>query len=298
MRVGVLFPQTEIGADVGALRAFAEAADALGYDHLVTYEHVLGADPDVHEGWQGPYQLRHSFHEPFVLFGWLAALTRLEFATGILVAPQRQTALIAKQAAEVDLLCGGRLRLGLGIGWNPVEYEAMGRPFSDTGARMEEQVALMRLLWTRPSVTFDGRFDTVHGAGILPLPVQRPIPIWLGARVDVALRRVGRIADGWFPQALPGPGLDAARATVADAARDAGRDPAEIGMEGQVQWASRDLDRLRRQAAKWAAGGATHLSVSTMDSGCTGVDDHIAGLTAMASALLDGDASREAGGRR
>jgi len=287
MRVGVLFPQTEIGADVAAIRAFAEAADGLGYRHLVTYEHVLGADPEVHKGWQGPYELRHGFHEPFVLFGWLAAFTGLELATGILVAPQRQTALIAKQAAEVDLLCGGRLRLGLGIGWNPVEYEAMGRPFSETGPRMEEQVELMRQLWTRPSVTFEGRFDTVHGAGILPAPVQRPIPIWLGARVDVALQRVGTIADGWFPQALPGPGLDNARAVVEQAARDAGRDPKAIGMEGQVQWATRDLDRLRRQAAHWEDAGATHLSVNTMDSGCTGVDDHIAALVAMAGALLD-----------
>jgi probable F420-dependent oxidoreductase len=288
VQVGVLFPQTEIGADLGALRSFVEAADGLGYRHLVTYEHVLGADPSRHPNWPGPYDLRHGFHEPLVLFGWLSGFTSLEVATGILVGPQRAAALIAKQAAEVDLLCGGRLRLGLGIGWNHVEYEALGQDFATRAARLEEQVALMRLLWTQPSVTFEGRFHTVHGAGILPLPVQRPIPIWLGAHAEAALKRVGRVADGWFPQTLPGPGLDAALSVISRAAQEQGRDPAAIGMEGQVRWATRDLDRLRRHAARWAAGGATHLSVNTMDADCEGVDDHIAALAAMAPALLEG----------
>src|ERR1017187_10512250 len=180
MQIGVVFPQTEIGRDVGALRAYALRVEELGYAHLLAYDHVLGADPRVHQGWEGPYDVSTTFHEPFVLYGYLAAITSLELVTGIIILPQRQTALVAKQAAEVDLLTNGRLRLGVGIGWNPVEYEALGQEFSTRGQRIEEQVGLLRALWTSRSVTASGRFDHVTGAGIAPMPVQRPIPIWFG----------------------------------------------------------------------------------------------------------------------
>src|SRR4051794_20443902 len=175
----------------------------MGYRHLLVYDHVLGADPKVHENWQGPYDVDTTFHEPFVLFGYLAAVTELELVTGIIILPQRQTALVAKQAAEVDLLTNGRFRLGVGLGWNQVEYDALGKDFSDRGRRSVEQVELLRRLWTERSVTFDGTYERVQGAGIAPLPVQQPIPVWMGASSEPAFRRAGRIADGWFPMMPP-----------------------------------------------------------------------------------------------
>jgi probable F420-dependent oxidoreductase len=299
VQIGAVFPQNEIGADAGAVRAFAEAADALGYRHLLAYDHVLGADTTVHPGWSGPYDLEDTFHEPFVLFSWLAAKTTLEFATAILVGPQRQTALVAKQAAELDILSGGeRLRLGLGIGWNRVEYQALGQTFSDRAARLEEQVVVLRRLWTEPSVTFSGAFHTIEGAGIAPLPITRPIPVWLGAMAPAALRRVGRIADGWFPQVRPGGGLEEALEVIAGAAVEVGRDPGTIGMEGQVLWTPDDPDRLAHHADRWRRSGASHLALNTMgavagaedgpDGSKSGsvVDGHIALLGAAAEVLI------------
>src|SRR6478752_6945162 len=204
MRIGVVFPQTELGGDPGAVRAYGERVEELGYTHVLAYDHVVGADPAVHEGWRGPYNLDTTFHEPFVLFGYLAAITSLELVTGIIILPQRQTVLVAKQAAEVDLLAEGRFRLGVGLGWNAVEYEALGTDFSNRGRRMEEQIALLRRLWTEPSLTFEGEFERVTGAGLAPLPVQRPIPVWIGAQSPRAYERAGRLADGWFPQVPPG----------------------------------------------------------------------------------------------
>ena len=192
MRIGVVFPQTELGGDVGAVRAYARRVEELGYAHVLAYDHVLGADPAVHQGWDGPYNVTTTFHEPFVMFGFMAGITSLELVTGIIILPQRQTALVAKQAAEVDLLTGGRFRLGIGLGWNAVEYEALGQDFSSRGRRAEEQVGLLRRLWTEPSVTFSGSFDRVTGAGLAPLPVQRPIPVWFGAQSERAYRRAGR----------------------------------------------------------------------------------------------------------
>ena len=186
MRIGVVFPQTEIGSDRGGVRAYAERAEALGFSHLLAYDHVLGADPEVHKPWAGPYDVDTTFHEPFVLFGYRAAITSVELVTGIIILPQRQTALVAKQAAEVDLLTGGRLRLGVGLGWNAVEYEALGEDFSTRGRRIGEQVELMRSLWTQRSVTHDGTYEHVTAAGLAPLPVQRPIPVWFGAASEPA----------------------------------------------------------------------------------------------------------------
>jgi probable F420-dependent oxidoreductase len=284
VRVGVVFPQTEIGADVGAVRAYVQRVEELGYRHVLAYDHVLGADPAVHRGWQGPYDLATTFHEPFVLFGYMAGLTSQELVTGIIILPQRQTALVAKQAAEVDLLSRGRFRLGIGLGWNAVEYEALGQDFSTRGQRAEEQVELLRRLWTEPSVTFRGRFDRVTGAGLAPLPVQRPIPVWFGAQSDRAYRRVGRLADGWFPQVPPGPKLDQARSVVEQAAVEAGRDPASLGMEGRASWRD-DPGKLAEHAATWREAGATHLSVNTMGAGLRTVDDHLRVLETAAGIL-------------
>jgi len=281
MRVGVVFPQTELGGDVGAVRAYGQGVEALGYDHLLAYDHVVGADPVVHIGWDGFYDVDTTFHEPFVMFGYLAAATTtLEFVTGVVILPQRQTALVAKQAAEVDLLSEGRFRLGVGIGWNAVEYEVLGEDFSVRGARSEEQIELMKRLWTERSVTFEGRFDTVRGAGIAPLPVQRPIPVWIGAGSAKGYQRAGRMADGWFPMMGPGPKLDEARAVVRDAAVGAGRDPDALGMQGQVRSAI-DPDGAAAELAAWGKAGATHVAVSTMGHGLATVDDHLAALEAI-----------------
>jgi probable F420-dependent oxidoreductase len=233
-RIGAVFSQTEMGDDPGAVRAWVQAATELGYSHITVYEHVVGADPEVHEGWTGPYTVESTFHEIFVLFGFIAALTPLELVSSVVILPQRQTVLVAKQAAEVDVLTQGRLRLGVGIGWNPVEFEALGERFDNRGRRVEEQIELMRRLWTEPSLTFQGRYEQVTGAGIRPLPVQRPIPVWIGATADVALARAGRIADGWLPQVQPGPDLDHQVEVVHGAAAEVGRDPTTLGMEGRV----------------------------------------------------------------
>jgi probable F420-dependent oxidoreductase len=285
VNVGVVFPQTEIGADRGAVRAYAQRVEELGYNHLLVYDHVLGADPEVHQGWSGPYNVDTTFHEPFVLFGYLAALTSLELVTGIIILPQRQTALVAKQAAEVDLLTGGRFRLGVGLGWNAVEYEALGKNFTDRGRRLGEQVALLRRLWTERTVTFAGDYERVTGAGLAPLPVQRPIPIWFGAQSDRAYVRAGQLADGWFPQVPPGPRLDEARAVVEQAAAAAGRDPGQIGMEGRVSWRDGGAAQLVDHVGRWRAAGASHVSVNTMGAGIGSVDGHLDALARAAAAL-------------
>ncbi len=285
MRIGVVFPQTEIGADVGAVRAYAGRVEELGFTHVLAYDHVLGADPVAHAPWDRPYDVHTTFHEPMVLFGYLAALTSLELVTGIIILPQRQTALAAKQAAEVDLLTGGHLRFGVGLGWNAVEYEALGKDFGNRGRRIEEQVALLRRLWTEQSVTFEGEFERVTAAGLAPLPVQRPIPVWFGAQSPRAYERVGRLADGWFPQVPPGPKLDEARALVQEAARKAGRDPATLGMEGRVSWGEEGTPELVRRVGSWRDAGATHVSINTMGAGLGSVDGHLAALTEAAAAL-------------
>jgi probable F420-dependent oxidoreductase len=250
----------------------------------VVYDHVLGADPAVHAPWNRPYDVRTTFREPFVFFGYLAALTSLELVTGVLILPQRQTALVAKQAAEVDLLTGGRFRLGVGIGWNEVEYQALGKDFGNRGRRSEEQIALLRRLLTEQSVTFEGADEQVVGAGISPLPVQQPIPIWIGGSSPRAYQRIGRLADGWFPQVAPGSALDEARGAVEQAAREAGRDPASLGLEGRVSYTG-DLDTVLASIESWRAVGATHVSISTMGAGLSSVDDHLAVLRDVAAAL-------------
>jgi probable F420-dependent oxidoreductase len=285
MQIGVVFPQTELGGAVGAVRTYAEGVEQCGYSHLLAYDHVVGADPAVHTGWAGPYDVATTFHEPLVLFGYLAAITSLELVTGIIILPQRQTVLAAKQAAEVDLLTGGRFRFGVGIGWNAVEYEALGQRFDRRGRRLTEQVGLLRRLWTEPSFSFAGEFDTMTGAGINPLPVQRPIPVWMGGQTDATYRRIGRLADGWFPQVLPGDDLDHALSVIDTSARDAGRDPAAIGMEGRVRVDLSDPDRFLRQVERWRAAGASHLSLDTMRGGLPDAAAHVDVLQQAATLL-------------
>jgi probable F420-dependent oxidoreductase len=285
MQVGVVFPQTEIGAAAADVRRYGTRVEELGFAHLLAYDHVLGADPETHAPWRGPYDVHTTFHEPFVLFGYLAACTRLELVTGVIILPQRQTALVAKQAAEVDLLTEGRFRLGVGIGWNAVEYEALGESFGDRGRRMSEQIPLLRRLLSEPVVTHVGEFDRISGAGLAPLPLQRPIPIWIGAQSAPAYRRVGRLADGWFPQVPPGPQLDEARAVVVEAALAAGRDPSTLGMEGRVGWTADGLAKLVDHVGRWQDAGATHVAVNTMNAGVGPVERHLDVLAEVAGAL-------------
>jgi probable F420-dependent oxidoreductase len=285
MQIGVVYPQTELPTDPGTLRAYVQKVEDLGYRHILVYDHVLGADPAVYANWRGPYNIDTTFHEPLVLYGYLAAITTLELVTGVIIAPQRQTALLAKQAAEVDILAEGRFRLGLGVGWNAVEYDALGQDFTTRGRREEEQLGLLRRLWTERTVTHKGRFDQVIGAGLAPLPVQRPIPIWLGGQSPAAYRRIGRLADGWFPQVTPGPKLDEARAIVEAAAADAGRDPSALGMEGRISHGAGGSDDLVKHAESWRNAGASHVAVNTMGSSLSGLDGHLEVLGLAADAL-------------
>ena len=285
MRIGVVFPQNELGGDAGAVRAYGERVEELGYTHLLAYDHVVGADPTVQVGWQGPVDIRSTFHEPLVMFGYLAAVTTtLELVTGVIVLPQRQAALVAKQAAEVDLLSNGRLRFGVGLGWNPVEYEALGANMKTRGKRSEEQVEVLRRLWTEDSVTFEGRDHRLTGVGLAPMPVQRPIPVWFAAASDPGYERAGRLGDGWFPMVQPGPDLDYARAQVDKAAIAAGRDPATIGMEAQITWTG-DPDAVVTGLRAWAQAGATHVSINTMGAGLSSVDEHLAVLETVAAGI-------------
>jgi probable F420-dependent oxidoreductase len=284
MRFGVVLPQTELGGDVRELRAYATGAEALGYGHVMIYDHVVGADPAVHAGWERSYDVDTTFHEPMVALGFLAAVTRLELVTGVLILPQRQTALVAKQAAELDLLAEGRLRLGVGIGWNHVEYEALGQDFRTRGKRLEEQIALLRRYWTERSVSYHGTWDSVTGAGIAPMPVQRPIPVWIGANSAAAYRRAGRLADGWFPQTGPDAGFHEAWAVIAGAARAAGRDPAEIGIEARVHWRGNAAD-VAALVEGWRELGAGYVAVNTMGAGLRGAAEHLSALAEVASEL-------------
>jgi len=269
LKLGVVFPQTEIGTDPADVARFATVAEELGYHHLIAYDHVLGANTASRPGWQGPYTHASLFHEPFVLFGFLAGLTRrIELTTGVVILPQRQTALVAKQAACVDVLSNGRLRLGVGTGWNPVEYEALGANFHDRGARSEEQIELLRRLWESEAITFEGRWHAVSDAGINPLPRARRIPIWLGGMAPQVIRRAGRLADGWIP--FPNPKLGEQLEALRAAAREAGRDPREIGIQCMVT-----LDATRERLAELEALGVTHVAVVTMSQKLEGPGAHV-----------------------
>jgi probable F420-dependent oxidoreductase len=278
MRIGAVFPQTEIGPDPGAVRAWAEAIEEMGYRHILAYDHVIGAGSDTRPGWRG-YDSDDLFHEVFVLFGYLAAITRdVELVTGVLILPQRQTGLVAKQAAEVDVLSGGRLRLGVGVGWNQVELEVLGEDFHNRGRRSEEQVEVLRRLWADPTVSFDGRWHHIDNAGIRPLPVRRSIPVWFGGSADVTLRRTGRMGDGWMPQRPPDRVAREAIERIRHAAAEAGRDPGEIGIEPRLTLSAVPEPDRRAFVDDWRELGATHLCVNTMGMGLATLDDHLVAL--------------------
>jgi probable F420-dependent oxidoreductase len=281
MKFGVVFPQTEIGSDPVALRDFAQAVEGLGYDYILTYDHVLGASTEHRPGWRG-YSSESQFHEPFVLFGYLAGCTRtLAFATGVLVLPQRQTALVAKQAAEVDILSSGRLRLGVGVGWNQVEYQGLNEDFRTRGARMDEQVTVLRALWTQAVVTFKGQWHAIDAAGINPLPVQRPIPIWFGGETEPALRRTARLGDGWIALGAPNEERRGMIERLHTYLHEAGRTPQDLDIESHIVMDHGNEETWAAEAATWAALGATHLCIGTMKMGFRSVQEHIEALRRM-----------------
>lgn len=278
MHIGVVFPQTEIGSDPALLKDYAQTAEDLGFSHVLAYDHVIGANPASRPGWRAPYTHLDAFHEPLVLFGYLAGLTRrLELVTGIVILPQRQTVLVAKQAAEVDILSGGRLRLGIGIGWNAAEYEALGENFNDRGLRSEEQVEILRRLWSEELLTVNGRWHQITDAGLNPRPMRR-IPIWFGGSDDRALRRLARMGDGWFPLVEPGERCRAMLETICGYAKEVGRDPKEIGIEGRIIYGDGSAERWLAEMNAWKSLGASHVGLNTMKSGLASPAAHIEAL--------------------
>jgi probable F420-dependent oxidoreductase len=284
MEVGAIFPQTEIGTDLDEIRAFVHAVEDMGYDHIFVADHVLGADPQFYQHPSlGRYSYHSVVHEPLVLMAYMAAITtRITLSTGILILPQRQAVLVAKQAAELDVLSGGRMRLGIGVGWNPVEFEALGQDFHTRGQRSAEQIAVMRALWTQEVVDFHGKLHDITHAGLNPLPVQRPIPIWMGVGSrttprppDTVLRRVARLADGWCPNIPTNDEGHAIVAQVHDYARAAGRDPAHLPLEGRVQIGGTSPENWSAQVQAWKALGATQVIAEARNANLTFPDEHI-----------------------
>ncbi len=287
MKIGIIYPQTELQGDPMAVRRIGLATEELGFDHLLVYDHVLGATHDREPKLQGPYTEKHPFHDPLVMFGYLAGITqRIELVTGVLILPQRQTALVARQAADVDLLSGERLRLGIGIGWNYVEYDALGQDFRTRGKRVDEQIALLRKLWNEPLVSFEGTYDRIDRAALLPRP-RREIPIWLGGFAEVALRRAARIGDGFIF-------VDGAVNALEHAARmkellnDVGRSPEDFGLHCNMLLA-KTPEAVVDTARRWRDIGGSHVSVVTMGQGFTTTDQHIDHIKRVADALRAAD---------
>lgn len=296
MQIGVVYPQIEMNPDVGEIKAFAQGVEAMGFTHILAYDHVLGANTASRPGWSGPYELRTPFQEPFVLFSYLSGITsKIGFATGVLILPQRQAVLVAKQAACLDIVSQGRFRLGVGIGWNEVEYEALGMNFHDRGKRYEEQIEVLRALWTQQAVTLRNGSHAITDAGINPLPLNRSVPIWMGGGSaggvqrspvpDKVLRRIARLADGWMPRWVPD---DAGRACLEKFrgfCREYGRDPNTFPVEGRSNVHRANESRWADIVREWRGMGATHMSIVTMRDGLKGADQHLRRLEEFRKAL-------------
>ncbi len=279
MKIGVVYPQTEYSNDPGAIRAYAQTVEGLGFSHVLAYDHVLGANPNRPDKLDGPYTHESAFQEPLVLFSFMAAVTqKLEFTTGIIILPQRQTALFAKQAATLDVLSGGRTRLGVALGWNHVEYTALNKDFHDRGKRIEEQVQVLRALWTEPLVNFSGRFHTIPDAGINPLPVQRPIPIWFGGHAEPVLKRVAQMGDGWMPNHRRIADAQASLERLDEFLETAGRTRTDIGIEARLMYGDGNINRWEITLQEWQEAGATHMSINTMGVGFDSPEAHLNAL--------------------
>ncbi len=264
MKLGVTFPQNVIGGDPILVRDFAQTVEGLGYSHLVVYDHVVGVNPTAYPDWTGPYNSQDLFHDPFTLLSYIAGITeRIELSPQVVILAQRQAVLVAKQAASTDVLSGGRLRLGVGIGWNKVEFTALNENFHGRGKRSEEQIEVMRALWADPHVVFEGKYHTIPDAGINPLPT-RPLEVWIGGSAEATYERLGRIGDGWLyiyggPDQVQ-PALDKIHAS----AKKVGRDPSEIGLDCWTGAGSGTADDWRAAIEAWRKVGATHITVNTI----------------------------------
>lgn len=285
-QIGAFFPTRDMPAEATQIRDWAQAAEGMGYDYLEVSDHVLGADRAALPDFEGPYDVDDSFHETFCTLSFIAAVTeRVELASGVLILPQRQTALVAKQAAQVDVLSNGRLRLGVGVGWNPVEYQALGEDWSKRGRRQAEQVTLMNRLWSERVVDFEGEFDSVRHAGVNPLPIQRPIPVWFGGGADPVLRRAAKLGQGWIPLGNPGTKTAAMLEALRGYLRDEGRDPTTFGIEAWIRYDDGDPDGWRKTADKWLGLGATHLTFYTSGQGTGALDEQIEAMRAFKAAV-------------
>ncbi|MCP5097661.1 MAG: LLM class F420-dependent oxidoreductase [Chloroflexi bacterium] len=287
MNIGVIFPQTEFGNDPIAMRDYVQTAEALGFTHVLAYDHVLGANPERPGGWQGPYTHNHPFHEVFVMFSYMAAVTTaIEFITGILILPQRDTSLVAKQAASLDVLSNGRFRLGIGSGWNKVEYVSQGQNFHTRGKRIEEQVELLRRLWTEPLITYEGQWHTIPDAGLNPLPIQQPIPIWFGGHADAVLNRIARMGDGWIPGYTTAEKARPALDKLALFCEANGRSLSDVGIEIMIQSKGNTPESWQKIIAGWQAAGATHGAFNTMGVGLDTPAKHINAIRHFAETIL------------
>ncbi len=285
MQTGAVLSQNELGPDVAAVRDYAQAVQDLGYDFLVTADHVVGADAADHPELERVYPINNYLREPLMLGAFLAcAAPRLGYLTSVVILPQRQTVLTAKQAADLDVLTQGKLRLGVGIGWNPIEFGALGMRFSSRARRFEEQIQLMRKLWTERVVTFEGHFDSVNAAGINPRPIQQPIPIWIGASAEAAIKRATKIADGFLPLRPLEGGWQTTMDRVQIWLEEAGRDPKSFGIEGRLDALQGTPDDWRKVVEMWRGFGASHLSVGTTGVG-SGPQAHIERLRQVCQVL-------------
>ncbi|MFL2751503.1 MAG: LLM class F420-dependent oxidoreductase [Dehalococcoidia bacterium] len=289
-KIGAVFPQTEIGNDPDGINQYVTEVESMGYDHILIYDHVLGASTANRPNWKGAYRLEDSFHEVMVLFGYISAITtKIELATGILVLPQRDTALVAKQAAELDILSNGRLRLGVGIGWNDVEFEALNSEFTNRGARIEEQVSLLRELWTNELVTFKGKWHDLDDMGINPLPPQSPIPIWFGGAANAVMQRIGKMGDGWiYPGYSPFPDIQSKTMldSIKNSANQANRSISQIGIEKILSESEKPKEGWSDAGSLWMEYGATHLSINTMGANLTSINGHLDALESFINEII------------
>ena len=285
MEIGLVYPQTEFGNDISAIKDYTQTAEGLGFSHILAYDHVLGANPNRPQKLNGPYTYQDAFQSPLILFSFMAAITeKMRFATGIIILPQRQTALFAKQTATLDVLSNGRLRLGIGIGWNDVEYTALGQDFHTRGKRIEEQVGLLRQLWAQPLITFEGQWDKIPDAGLNPLPIQRPIPIWFGGHAKPVLRRVASIGDGWMPNYRKAADAQSSLDLITRFAEEVGRTPDKIGLEARIHYSHGAEADWVRNMREWEKAGATHITFNTMNAGLDSPQKHIQAVLKFAEA--------------
>ena len=294
MKIGAVFPQTEIESDPAIIKDFAQSVEDMGFNHLIAYDHVVGKNTTNIPDWNMPYNHESSFQEPLMLFSFLAGVTsRLAFMSGVMILPQRQTALVAKQAANLDVYCGGQFRLGVGIGWNKVEYDALNENFDNRARRVEEQIEFLRHCWTEQTFIYKNAFHNMDDGGILPLPIQRPIPVWIGGVSEAAMKRAARIGDGWLPYGLPGEKAESTMQVFTDMVRAEGRDPASVPVESMIFMGSTLGDPVRpvevavKEARQWKSAGADYISFDTMGSNFKGINEHIAALDQFKKGMED-----------